>query len=251
MKPSGTKQLTEFTYKTIATLRGPYKQKFAIPRQPNLVPEAMGELVFEKEFADANGLRALDQFSHLWLIWHFHETSAQGWSPLVHPPRLGGKEKVGVFASRSPFRPNSIGLSVVRNLGSAEVDGKLALRVGGIDIVDETPILDIKPYVTYADSIADAESGFANEQPGSQRTISFSASAMQDLTASAAEYPRLRDFIVAVLQQDPRPAWRVQANDDKQYGMTLYDFNIKWQFSGDKIEVKAITSSDDDDDPEF
>jgi tRNA-Thr(GGU) m(6)t(6)A37 methyltransferase TsaA len=251
MKPSGTKHLTEFTYKTIATLRGPYKQKFAIPRQPNLVPEAMGELVFEKEFADANGLRALDQFSHLWLIWHFHETSAQGWSPLVHPPRLGGKEKVGVFASRSPFRPNSIGLSVVRNLGSAEVDGKLALRVGGIDIVDETPILDIKPYVTYADSIADAESGFANEQPGSQRTISFSASAMQDLTASAAEYPRLRDFIVAVLQQDPRPAWRVQANDDKQYGMTLYDFNIKWQFSGDKIEVKAITSSDDDDDPEF
>jgi tRNA-Thr(GGU) m(6)t(6)A37 methyltransferase TsaA len=251
MKPSGTKRLTEFTYKTIATLRGPYKQKFAIPRQPNLVPEAMGELVFEKEFADANGLRALDQFSHLWLIWHFHETSAQGWSPLVHPPRLGGKEKVGVFASRSPFRPNSIGLSVVRNLGSAEVDGKLALRVGGIDIVDETPILDIKPYVTYADSIADAESGFANEQPGSQRTISFSASAMQDLTASAAEYPRLRDFIVAVLQQDPRPAWRVQANDDKQYGMTLYDFNIKWQFSGDKIEVKAITSSDDDDDPEF
>jgi tRNA-Thr(GGU) m(6)t(6)A37 methyltransferase TsaA len=249
MKPSGTKQLTEFTYKTIATLRGPYKQKFAIPRQPNLVPEAMGELVFEKEFADANGLRALDQFSHLWLIWHFHETSAQGWSPLVHPPRLGGKEKVGVFASRSPFRPNSIGLSVVRNLGSAEVDGKLALRVGGIDIVDETPILDIKPYVTYADSIADAESGFANEQPGSQRTISFSASAMQDLTASAADYPRLRDFIVAVLQQDPRPAWRVQANDDKQYGMTLYDFNIKWQFSGDKIEVKAITSSDDD--PEF
>lgn len=243
--------MTEFTYKTIATLRGPYKQKFAIPRQPNLVPEAMGELVFEKEFADANGLRALDQFSHLWLIWHFHETSAQGWSPLVHPPRLGGKEKVGVFASRSPFRPNSIGLSVVRNLGSAEVDGKLALRVGGIDIVDETPILDIKPYVTYADSIADAESGFANEQPGSQRTISFSASAMQDLTASAADYPRLRDFIVAVLQQDPRPAWRVQANDDKQYGMTLYDFNIKWQFSGDKIEVKAITSSDDDDDPEF
>jgi tRNA-Thr(GGU) m(6)t(6)A37 methyltransferase TsaA len=251
MKPSGTKHLTEFTYKTIATLRGPYKQKFAIPRQPNLVPEAMGELVFEKEFADANGLRALDQFSHLWLIWHFHETSAQGWSPLVHPPRLGGKEKVGVFASRSPFRPNSIGLSVVRNLGSAEVDGKLALRVGGIDIVDETPILDIKPYVTYADSIADAESGFANEQPGSQRTISFSASAMHDLTASAAEYPRLRDFIVAVLQQDPRPAWRVQANDDKQYGMTLYDFNIKWQFSGDKIEVKAIKSSDDDDDPEF
>ena len=243
--------MTEFTYKTIATLRGPYKQKFAIPRQPNLVPEAMGELVFEKEFADANGLRALDQFSHLWLIWHFHETSAQGWSPLVHPPRLGGKEKVGVFASRSPFRPNSIGLSVVRNLGSAEVDGKLALRVGGIDIVDETPILDIKPYVTYADSIADAESGFANEQPGSQRTISFSASAMQDLTASAADYPRLRDFIVAVLQQDPRPAWRVQANDDKQYGMTLYDFNIKWQFSGDKIEVKAIKSSDDDDDPEF
>jgi len=249
MKPCGTSRLTEFTYKAIATLRGPYKQKFAIPRQPNLVPEAVGELVFEKEFADANSLRALDQFSHLWLIWHFHETSAQGWSPLVQPPRLGGKEKVGVFASRSPFRPNSIGLSVVRNLGSAEVEGRLVLRVGGIDIVDETPILDIKPYVVYADSIADAQSGFANEQPGSQRPISFSASATQALTASAADHPRLKDFIVAVLQQDPRPAWRVRANDDKQYGMALYGFNIKWQFSGDKIEVKAITSSDDD--PEF
>ena len=118
-----------------------------------------------------------------------------------------------------------------------------------IDIVDETPILDIKPYVVYADSIADAQSGFANEQPGSQRPISFSASATQALTASAADYPRLKDFIVAVLQQDPRPAWRVQANDDKQYGMKLYEFNIKWQFSGDKIEVKAIISSDDD--PEF
>jgi len=249
MKPCGTSRLTEFTYKAIATLRGPYKQKFATPRQPNLVPEAVGELVFEKEFADANSLRALDQFSHLWLIWHFHETSAQGWSPLVQPPRLGGKEKVGVFASRSPFRPNSIGLSVVRNLGSAEVEGRLVLRVGGIDIVDETPILDIKPYVVYADSIADAQSGFANEQPGSQRPISFSASATQALTASAADHPRLKDFIVAVLQQDPRPAWRVRANDDKQYGMALYGFNIKWQFSGDKIEVKAITSSDDD--PEF
>ena len=249
MKPCGTSRLTAFTYKAIATLRGPYKQKFAIPRQPNLVPEAVGELVFKQEFADANGLRALDQFSHLWLIWHFHETSAQGWSPLVQPPRLGGKEKVGVFASRSPFHPNPIGLSVVRNLGSAEVDGKLVLRVGGIDIVDETPILDIKPYIVYADSIAGAESGFASEQPGSQRPISFSASATQALTASAADYPRLKDFIVAVLQQDPRPAWRVQANDDKQYGMKLYEFNIKWQFSGDKIEVKAIISSDDD--PEF
>jgi tRNA-Thr(GGU) m(6)t(6)A37 methyltransferase TsaA len=246
MKPCGTSRLTEFTYTAIATLRGPYKQKFAIPRQPNLVQEAVGEVVFEKQYADSNSLRALEQFSHLWLIWHFHETSTQGWSPLVQPPRLGGKEKVGVFASRSPFRPNSIGLSVVRNLGSAEVDGKLVLRVGGIDIMDKTPILDIKPYVVYADSVADAKSGFANKQPGSQRPITFSASAAQALTACVANYPQLQDFIVAVLQQDPRPAWRVRENDDKQYGMTIYDFNIKWQFSGDEIEVNAITLSDND-----
>lgn len=241
MKPSGTKRLTEFTYSAIAKLRGPYKQKFAIPRQPNLVPEAVGEVVFVKDFADANGLRALDQFSHLWLLWHFHETSAQGWSPLVQPPRLGGKEKVGVFASRSPFRPNPIGLSVVRNLGSTEVDGKLVLRVGGIDLVDETPILDIKPYVAYADAIVDAQSGFASQQPGSQRPITFSDTAAQALTTYAADYPQLQGFIVSVLQQDPRPAWRVRENDDKQYGMALYDFNIKWQFSGDRIEVTAIT----------
>lgn len=238
--------MTELTYRAIATLRSPYKQKFAIPRQPNLVPEAVGEVVFEKEFANANGLRALNQFSHLWLLWHFHETSAQGWSPLVQPPRLGGKEKVGVFASRSPFRPNPVGLSVVRNLGSAQVAGKLVLRVGGIDIVDETPIIDIKPYVAYADSIAEAESGFANQTPGSPRSVTFSESATQALTTCAADYPLLRNFIISVLQQDPRPAWRVRENDAKQYGMALYDFNIKWQFSGDSIEVTAITSNASD-----
>ncbi|MEQ8952563.1 MAG: tRNA (N6-threonylcarbamoyladenosine(37)-N6)-methyltransferase TrmO, partial [Gammaproteobacteria bacterium] len=153
--------------KPIGILHSPYRQKFAIPRQPNLVPEAEGIISFESEYADPNLLRALDQFSHLWLLFLFHETASQGWSATVQPPRLGGKTRVGVFASRSPFRPNPLGMSVVRNLGHGMKNGRLQLRVGGIDLLDGTPIVDIKPYIPYADAIADAQGGFAAEAPRS------------------------------------------------------------------------------------
>lgn len=236
----------DFKFTAIASIRTPFRQKFAIPRQPNLVPEAEGTIVFAPDFSDSNSLRALDEFSHLWLVFVFHGVADQGWSPTVQPPRLGGKERVGVFASRSPFRPNPIGLSVVRNLGYSNEQGRMELRVGGVDLLDHTPILDIKPYVPYADIVADASSGFAVERPGHELPVVFSDAANHMLDSLGAEGSSLRELIESVLHQDPRPAWRVKETDDKQYGMSLYHYNIKWRLTEGQIVVSEISPSEND-----
>jgi tRNA (adenine37-N6)-methyltransferase len=215
--------------KPVAILRSPYKQKFAIPRQPNLVREAIGEIVFETEFADLNVLRGLERFSHLWLLFLFHETAAQGWSPTVTPPRLGGSAKVGVFASRSTFRPNPIGLSVVEFLDYEQRGPHLVLRVRGIDLLDGTPIVDIKPYVPYADAIPGASGGYAPEAPTTQLRVTFTEAARAQLLAHRAEQPELERFITAVLQQDPRPAVHVKQAQEREYAMFLHDLNIRWR----------------------
>lgn len=231
---------TGFEFHAIGTIRSPYKQKFAIPRQPNLVQEAKGEIILNESFTDTNALRELENFSHLWLLFYFHETADEGWTSTVQPPRLGGKTRVGVFASRSPFRPNAIGMSVVENLGYELCNGQVKLRVGGIDLLDATPILDIKPYVAYADSLPQANSGFANEAPGQPLKVVFSTAAEFVLEGLQSQYPELASFIAAVLQQDPRPAWRIREKDDKQYGMRLYNLNIKWQMGEEEIMVTEI-----------
>tara|TARA_R110002110_G_scaffold220985_1_gene435040 strand:+ start:9942 stop:10694 length:753 start_codon:yes stop_codon:yes gene_type:complete len=233
---------TSYTLTPIARVRSPYRQKFAIPRQANLVREARGEVVFHKDYADSNALRGIEQFSHLWLIFVFHAVSEAGWSPTVQPPRLGGKESIGVFASRSMFRPNPLGLSVVENLGWSRKNNELILSVGGLDLLDGTPVLDIKPYVPYADSIGQAKAGFATEIPGRDYVIEFSAAAQQSLEQFRDTYPELEAFICSVLKQDPRPAWRQKAEDDKRYGMNLYEFNIKWHINQEQILVSSITN---------
>ncbi len=227
-------------FDTIAFVQSPFKQKFAIPRQPNLVPEARGSLRFAPTYCDDDLLRRLDEFSHLWLIFQFHATASQGWTPTVQPPRLGGKERVGVFASRSPFRPNSLGLSVVENLGSRWQDRQLFLDVGGIDLLDGTPILDIKPYIPYADALPRARGGYAQEQPTQAHRVQFSDDARGSLLIEEERHPGLEALIRAVLSQDPRPAWRIKEEDDKQYGMALYDLNIKWRIAADVITVTRI-----------
>jgi len=224
----------------IAYIKSPYKQKFAIPRQPNLVKEAKGEIIFEKEFSDPNFLREIEQFSHLWLIFIFHETEDKGWSPTVQPPRLGGKENIGVFASRSTFRPNPLGLSAVENLGWEQKGSSLSLQVGGLDILDGTPIIDIKPYLPYADVIPQATGGFAELAPASDSEIDFSAEAEQSLTELKQDYPELRAFIASVLKQDPRSAWHKKDIDKKRYGMNLYNLNIKWRVQKKQIHVISI-----------
>lgn len=227
-------------YQAIGFISSPFKQKFAIPRQPNLVPEAIGELLLQGSYGDPDILRELESFSHLWLLFHFHATADQGWTTTVQPPRLGGREKVGVLASRSPFRPNPIGMSVVKNLGYEKTDEGLLLRLGGIDLLDGTPVLDIKPYVPYADSIEEASGGFAASRPGQAITIEFSAAATAALETFQQQYPQLQSLITSLLQQDPRPAWRVREQDDKQYGMSLYTLNIKWRVEADRVVVLQI-----------
>lgn len=228
----------------IGILRSPYRQKFAVPRQPNLVREAVGEILFEREFSDPNCLRGLEQFSHLWLVFLFHETAAQGWSPTVTPPRLGGSAKLGVFATRSTFRPNPIGLSVVEYAGWQLRNGQLVLSVRGIDLIDGTPILDIKPYLPYADALPDARAGYAEAAPAAALSVEFSPAARQQLAQLGNERPELEAFISAVLRQDPRPAVHVRQDREREYGMFLHDLNVRWQVNAGVCLVLGIEKAD-------
>ena len=228
----------------VAYMHSPYKQKFAVPRQPDLVREALGEIHFTPEFADINCVRGLEQFSHLWLLFHFHENAAQGWTPTVTPPRLGGTTRLGVFATRSSFRPNGIGMSVVEFVDIVQRGPELILRVRGIDLVDGTPILDIKPYVPYADAKPAAQGGYAESAPAKTLQVTFDEPARQQLDDLAGDYPHLANFISSVLQQDPRPAQHVRQESDREFGMFLYDLNIRWRVTGTTCEVLQIEKAD-------
>ncbi|TEW54557.1 tRNA (N6-threonylcarbamoyladenosine(37)-N6)-methyltransferase TrmO [Psychromonas sp. RZ22] len=224
----------------LAILHSPYKEKFAVPRQPGLVPSAKAELEILPPYDDINAFNGLEVFSHLWLIFEFHKNTTDKWSPTVRPPRLGGNKRVGVFATRSPNRPNSIGLSLVKFHGLIQRDKKLFLSLSNIDLVDSTPIIDIKPYIPYADALPDAKAGFAQEAPETILTINFSEQANLQLKALTNEYIELKQFIIEVLQQDPRPAYKKLKPDSKVYAMHLSDFNIKWQCALDTVSVLSI-----------
>ena len=189
------------------------KEKFGAPRQAGIVPELEGRVIFEPEYRDPEALRGIEGFSHLWLIWQFSENLRQDWSPTVRPPRLGGNRRLGVFATRSPFRPNALGLSCVRLLG-IEQDGELGavLRIGGADLMDGTPIFDVKPYVPYADAHPEALSGFAPD-PG----------ATLDL---------------GVLANDPRP--RYHSDPERIYGLRFGEQNVKFTVSGQRLTVVDV-----------
>lgn len=227
----------------IAWIRSPYRQKFAIPRQPNLVPAAEGELHFSDGCNDPNVLRGLEQFSHLWLVFLFHETAARGWNATVTPPRLGGSERVGVFATRSMYRPNPIGLSVVEFAGIELRKGRLVLKVRGLDLLDGTPILDIKPYLPYADALPEARGGFAPAAPAASLQTVFTAAAQAALQHWSGHYPGLEALIRGVLAQDPRPAQFVHAGGRQEFAMLLHDLNIRWRCADAQAEVFEITQT--------
>jgi tRNA-Thr(GGU) m(6)t(6)A37 methyltransferase TsaA len=232
------------TMTAIGLLHSPYKEKFAVPRQPGLVKNAEARLELLPPFNDPQTVRGIEQFSHLWLIFQFHECSAQGWHPTVRPPRLGGNERVGVFASRSPFRPNSLGLSVVELRGVKRQGNRIWLELGGVDLVDGTPIFDIKPYIPYADSLPAALGGFAPEAPSLMR-VEFSPQAESDLQNAQGRYPQLRKFIAEVLAQDPRPAYRKDTNDEHEYGVHLYEFNVRWRVEDGVNQVIRLEPADE------
>lgn len=245
-------------FNIIGKVSSPYKEKFAIPRQPGLVTAAKGKVTLINQANNLELVRGLEQFSHIWLLFVFHATQQQGWKPLVRPPRLGGNKKLGVLSTRSTFRPSPIGLSVVQ-LDEITVNNKqVELHISGLDLLDKTPIVDIKPYIPYSDAIPTAQAGFAQEQPSKHLEVTFTAKTRNILQSNVDKYPNLTALIEQILGQDPRPAYKhkksqaVSINsketsnealpfDDKVYGIRLYQFNIKWRLiSASKVEVFDI-----------
>lgn len=239
----------------IGVLHTCFKEKFGIPRQPNLADKAPGTLEFFPEFARPEAVRGLEQFSHIWLIFVFHRAVKKGgkWSAMVRPPRLGGNKKVGVFASRSPFRPNPIGMSCVR-LEEIESTAKgPVLHLSGVDILDQTPVLDIKPYLPYSDRLDTARDGFAPAPDNKTCRVSFSNTAATQIREREKAVPNLLSIITQVLENDPRPAYSNahfssikgdtradELNKDRVYGIRLFDFDLKWQAAGNKIRVLCL-----------
>ena len=224
----------------IATIHSPFREKFATPRQPGLTPSVTATIEFLPGFATPEAVRGLEGFSHLWLIFLFHHNWQKGWKPTVRPPRLGGNQRVGVYASRSPFRPNPIGLSAVKLLNIIKEQGNISLEVQGADLIDATPVLDIKPYIAYGDSILGATSGFATEAPGTSLKIVFSDQAQQQLDNDKSESPDLKTMLTEILTLDPRPAYRQGKNDDQEYGMLFDDYNVSWKVTGLELTVLDI-----------
>ncbi|MFA5626597.1 MAG: tRNA (N6-threonylcarbamoyladenosine(37)-N6)-methyltransferase TrmO [Thiohalomonadaceae bacterium] len=230
---------TSYTFDVIGIIHSPFKEKFGIPRQSGLMSAAQAELELLPPYDIDKALHGLDGFSHLWLSFVFHAVPQGDWSPTVRPPRLGGNQRVGVFASRSPVRPNPIGLSLVELTGMKREHGSLRLQLRGIDLLDGTPVLDIKPYVPYVDCIPTARTGFARGAPEPRLKVGFSAEA----EAVCAARPQLREFIVQMLQFDPRPAYRTDEEPGRVYGVHVFDFNVRWQVDGNTACVIEILPS--------
>lgn len=224
----------------IGYISSPYKEKFAVPRQPGLIQDGGGQLILHTPYNPPDAVRGLEQFSHLWLIFVFHQTAQQGWRPLVRPPRLGGNAKMGVFATRSTFRPNPIGMSLVELKKVNTADQSVILELGSLDLVDGTPILDIKPYLPFAESRPNAIAGFAQEAPNNEMPVFFSQIASEQLQQHASEYPHLSRFITQVLQQDPRPAYKKGEQSDRIYAVHLLEFNVRWQVNGQQTLVLSV-----------
>lgn len=232
--PAGSPPVqTGWSLQTVGIIRSPYREKFGIPRQPGLV-DVESRLDLLPGFDDPAMVEGLEGFSHLWLSFVFHACVAQGWRPRVRPPRLGGNQRVGVFASRAPFRPNHLGLSVVELLG-IDTSAGVSLRLRGADLLDGTPVLDIKPYVPYVDALPEARAGFAPEPPMTL-AVRFAAPAETALAGDDA----LRTLISRVLAQDPRPAY--QADDPSRvYGMMLAAVNLRFRIQAGEAEVLSVT----------
>lgn len=224
----------EIIFRPIARIRTDFPEKFGIPRQSGLA-DTRGKIVFEERYRSPEAVRGIEQFSHLWLLWEFSEAVRENFSPTVRPPRLGGNERVGVFATRSPFRPNPIGLSCVRlcRVEISEEDGPV-LYVAGADLMDKTPVFDIKPYLPYVDAHPEAEEGFAAERKNYRLEVSFSDKCREEF--SADELSVLKE----VLSQDPRPSYH---NDpERAYGMSYAGREVKFRVEDGTVFVSGAAA---------
>ncbi len=244
---SGNKLKVEtmsYSLEQIAIIRSPFREKFTTPRQPGLAPSVHARIDFYPSFATPEAVRGLEGFSHLWLIFLFHQTWKKGWKPTVRPPRLGGNQRVGVYASRSPFRPNPLGLSAVKLLAITIDKGTVSLKVQGADLIDGTPIFDIKPYIPYGDCIPEAVGGFAENIPEPQFQVKFSDLARKQIVLYQHETPQLETMLCETLALDPRPAYRHGKNDSREYAVQFDRYNIRWKVIGGQVIVSQIEPVD-------
>lgn len=218
----------------IARMHSDFPTKFGIPRQSGLVKELTSTIVFEPEYRNADALRGLEDFSHLWIIWQFSEAVRQGWSPTVRPPRLGGNTRMGVFATRSPFRPNNLGLSSVKiqRIEQTAEHGTV-IHVSGADLMDGTPIFDIKPYISYSDAHTDAICGFTDTADDFLLDVDFPAEHLKKLPSEKQE------AAIGVLSHDPRPSY--QRSPDRIYGLTFAGYNIRFTVAQDTLHVIDVS----------
>ena len=222
--------------RAIAHVRSDFSSKFGVPRQSGLVPALEAEVVFVPEFRNPDALRGLEGFSHLWLIWVFDRAARAQWSPTVRPPRLGGNARVGVFATRSPFRPNPVGLSVVELAGIEETaDRGPVLHIRGADLMDGTPVLDIKPYLPYADCIPEAAGGFAAVPAGETLEVDIPPELLERVP------PERREALRGVLALDPRP--RYQEDPDRVYGFGFAGLEVRFSVAGKRLTVREIEAA--------
>lgn len=229
-----------FHCEVIGRVRSPFKEKFGIPRQPGVVEAIAGQIELLPPWNTRAIVDRLDEYSHLWVSFIFHECVKEGWRARVRPPRLGGNERVGVFASRSPFRPNHLGLSVVRLLGIIDTGSGISLSIAGLDMLDNTPVVDIKPYVPYADCVSDAVGGFAPSSPEHQLQVRY-AEQVRSWLAQRADAADLERSITALLALDPRPAYHGKADHvERIYGMRLFDLDIRWRVNAGQVLVLEI-----------
>ena len=229
------------TIEPIATVRSCFGAKFGVPRQPGLCPSAWGRLVFHPEYRSPEAVRGIEGFSHLWLVFGFHETVEEGWRPTVRPPRLGGNKRIGVFASRSTFRPNGLGLSLVKLEGIDLTDecGPVLL-LGGLDLIDGTPVYDVKPYLPYAEALPDAAGGFAGEEIPRLRVV-----AAEGAAGDFSGLPeRAREVLREVLALDPRPAARVEDDPERIYGALLCGKNVRFTVGEGVCRIVGIEAAE-------
>ena len=223
--------------RSIAYIHSDFKEKFGIPRQSLRAPSLKAKIVFEPEFRSDEALRGLENFSHIWLIFDFSKAHRDSFSPTVRPPRLGGNKRIGVFASRSPFRPNNIGLSSVRllEIKKTENEGSV-LIVSGADLLDGTPIYDIKPYIPYADCHTDATGSYADEFENYKLEVYFPENLLEKIPNDK------RDAVIECLSDDPRPSY--QDDSERIYSMLFADFDIKFRVENKKLIVTEIKNAD-------
>lgn len=223
----------EHTLKVIARIRSDFPTKFGIPRQSGLVEELRAAVIFEPAYRSPDAVRGLEDFSHIWLIWQFSQALREDWSPTVRPPRLGGNRRLGVFASRSPFRPNALGLSSVE-LARVELHPDLGpvLHVAGADLMDGTPIYDIKPYVPYADAHPEARGGFVDQVSRRRLAVDCPPALLDRVPAEK------REALLGVLAEDPRPAY--QADPERVYGMSFAGLEVRFTVAGRRLTVEEI-----------